>query len=71
MENECSTSRFHDAVQIWYILFEKNSKLHYKNELEKMGYKVKLKKFYSGLNIIQIKDTFMDQTIEEGIAIGN
>ena len=56
---------------IFYL--ENNSKIvDLKPKLEKMGYKVKLKNFYSGLNIIQIKDNIYggSDPRREGIAIG-
>ena len=43
-----------------------------KNQLEKKGYKVKLRNFYSGLNIIQIKKKLFGGSDHrrEGVAIG-
>jgi len=55
------------------VLLEKNSKISLlKNQLEKKGYKVKLRNFYSGLNIIQIKNKLFGGSDHrrEGIAIG-
>ena len=52
---------------------EKNSKISLlKNQLEKKGYKVKLRNFYSGLNIIQIKNKLFGGSDHrrEGVAIG-
>jgi len=63
----------HGINKFGTFYLEKNSKIALlKNELEKKGYKVKLRKFYSGLNIIQIKDTLFGGSDHrrEGIAIG-
>ena len=63
----------HGINKFGTFYLEKNSKIALlKNELEKKGYKVKLRKFYSGLNIIQIKNTLFGGSDHrrEGIAIG-
>jgi gamma-glutamyltranspeptidase len=43
-----------------------------KQSLEEMGYKVNLKEFFSGLNIIEVKDKIYggSDPRREGVAIG-
>ncbi len=53
---------------------EKGTKISLlEDRLKKMGYDVKIKNFYSGLNIIQIKDNIYggSDPRREGVAIGN
>ena len=64
----------HGINKFGTFYLEKNSKIaSLKNELEQKGYKVKLKKFYSGLNIIKIKNSLFGGSDHrrEGVAIGH
>ncbi len=63
----------HGINKFGTFYLEKNSKISLlKKQLEKKGYKVKLRNFYSGLNIIQIKNKLFGGSDHrrEGIAIG-
>ena len=63
----------HGINKFGTFYLEKNSKISLlKNQLEKKGYKVKLRNFYSGLNIIQIKNKLFGGSDHrrEGVAIG-
>ena len=74
MNAQQAASISHGINKFGIFYLEKNTKISLlKKDLEKKGYKVKLKNFYSGLNIIQIKNKLFGGSDHrrEGIAIGN